>query len=149
MCNKEPFPQSRTVTIIAPDSTGGVILSCCARFHPPAGSSPRVKLKPDPVQLLLELRLICWREMLLHQVFMSYLQTHKSSCNIFFTAMPAVWLQGCGCQSAGTATWCTLKCLNNYLMVWLLLCMLSNALVHDQMPEQLMTSSSASAELCV
>lgn len=49
---------------------------CCARFHPPAGSSPRIKFKPDPVQLLLELCLILRREVLLYQVFMGYLQKH-------------------------------------------------------------------------
>lgn len=44
-----------------------------SRFYPPAGSPPGVKFKPNPVQLLFELRLICRREMLLNQVFMCYL----------------------------------------------------------------------------
>lgn len=46
-------------------------------FHPPAGSSPGIKFKPNPVQLLFELRLVCRREMLLHQVFMSYLPNKR------------------------------------------------------------------------
>lgn len=56
-------------------------IKICTILHPPAGSSPRVKFKPDSVQLLLELRLICWRQVLLHQVFMSDLQTNKTIYN--------------------------------------------------------------------
>lgn len=58
---------------MVPDSSSQAISSCCSRFYSPAGSSPGVKFKPNPVQLLFELRLICRREMLLDQVFMCYL----------------------------------------------------------------------------
>lgn len=74
MCYTEPVSQSKTVNIIVTDSFREVIFGCCARFHPPAGSSPRIEFKPDPVQLLLELFLILRREVLLYQVFMGYLQ---------------------------------------------------------------------------
>lgn len=64
---------------MVPDSSREVIFRCCSRVHPPAGSSPGVKFKPNPVQLLFELCLVCRREMLLDQVFMCYLSTNKSS----------------------------------------------------------------------
>lgn len=69
-------PPSLTSFINANHSFSSKFTSCrCgARFHPPARSSPCIKFKPDPVQLLLELSLILGREVLLHQVFMRYLQ---------------------------------------------------------------------------
>lgn len=69
-----------TVATAVPDSAGEAIFTSGAGLHPPAGPSPGVKLKPDPVQLLFELRLVGRREVLLHQVFMSYLQANG---NIF------------------------------------------------------------------
>lgn len=44
------------------------------RIRPPARASSSIELEPDPVQLLLELGLVGWREFLLHKVPVSNLQ---------------------------------------------------------------------------
>lgn len=61
-----------------PSQPAKLHLRCSARSHPPAGSSPRVKLKPDPVQLLLECCVILRWKVLLNQVFMGNLKIRRT-----------------------------------------------------------------------
>lgn len=76
---QSPSQTDATRPGMVPDSISEVIFRCCSRVHPPTGSSPGVKFKPNPVQLLFELCLVRRREMLVDQVFMRYLPTNKSS----------------------------------------------------------------------